>query len=649
MKHVLILGLGPVQEFLAAARRTRDLWFGSWMLSELARAGARTLAEQPGSELVFPHPELLDDETASFANKIVARVEDPAGSANAAITSIRARLAALRDDAFRDCRRDPQFVLDAAEKQIADLVELYWSSAAIEPGEAGYHDARDRADRLLTARRQSRLWAPVGWGKDVPKSAIDGQRESVLHESLFDDPALLPVDLYRRFRIDDNERLCGVSLLKRLGRRKSNKFAHHFLSTGHLAAGPLLERLSKLAQEPERKSEAVAAWNALIRTIGDQRIDLTESRIFTEGYGHPILGAIDASLLFESRLPDFYPELRTRTERRDAALPLERFLRRFLEVVGVSTPCPYFAVLVADGDHMGDAIDRLTTPEQHRDFSRALGRFSATAHSVVEGRFGGELVYSGGDDVLAFVPLHQVIGCARELNEEFGKAIEPFAAGADDRKPTLSAGIGIGHFLEPLQRVLGSARSAERQAKETRGALAIRIEKRSGPPLVLAGPWGDLDVQIEEFVELLVSERLPDRAAFDLRDLSRLLEGTGAGSAEAPTRRDEAERIRVAFGDEALARELRGENGPPLERLVRREAERILRRKQPNVEPKSDREPGLADEDRKRLLAVFDDLAERLDQQPLLAFADRLIAARLFAEAKNQATLPALPALQVAA
>ena len=38
MKYLLTLSIGPVQDFIATARRSRDLWFGSWLLSELSRA-----------------------------------------------------------------------------------------------------------------------------------------------------------------------------------------------------------------------------------------------------------------------------------------------------------------------------------------------------------------------------------------------------------------------------------------------------------------------------------------------------------------------------------------------------------------------------------------------------------------------------------
>lgn len=51
--HLLLVSLGPVQDFIAQARRMRDLWFGSHLLSELSRAVAKALALQ-GAELIFP-------------------------------------------------------------------------------------------------------------------------------------------------------------------------------------------------------------------------------------------------------------------------------------------------------------------------------------------------------------------------------------------------------------------------------------------------------------------------------------------------------------------------------------------------------------------------------------------------------------------
>ncbi len=52
--HLIQIAVGPVQEFIAQARRTRDLWYGSHLLSEVSRAVARSLHEDPRVVLVFP-------------------------------------------------------------------------------------------------------------------------------------------------------------------------------------------------------------------------------------------------------------------------------------------------------------------------------------------------------------------------------------------------------------------------------------------------------------------------------------------------------------------------------------------------------------------------------------------------------------------
>ncbi len=94
MSYILALSLGPVQEFIAAARKTRDLWFGSELLSRTARAAALSLHGQRGVDLVFPAPDgLRDDAYAPVPNKIVAVVDgDPAALAQHARDAARAYL-----------------------------------------------------------------------------------------------------------------------------------------------------------------------------------------------------------------------------------------------------------------------------------------------------------------------------------------------------------------------------------------------------------------------------------------------------------------------------------------------------------------------------------------------------------------------------
>ena len=56
--HVLHFTIGPVQGFIGQARRTRDLWAGSFLLSCLAGMAMRAI-EDAGGKVVFPR---IDDD-----------------------------------------------------------------------------------------------------------------------------------------------------------------------------------------------------------------------------------------------------------------------------------------------------------------------------------------------------------------------------------------------------------------------------------------------------------------------------------------------------------------------------------------------------------------------------------------------------------
>ena len=149
MRQLLALSVGPVQEFIAAARRTRDLWFGSKMLSEVSKAAAKAVGEQ---RLIFP----ASADAENVANVILAELED---GVNARDLADRAEAAALGQwgDYAAGAWRIAGGVLDRArwEKQVRDVLEFY---AAWTPfgSDAEYRDARRQVMRLLAGRKNCR-------------------------------------------------------------------------------------------------------------------------------------------------------------------------------------------------------------------------------------------------------------------------------------------------------------------------------------------------------------------------------------------------------------------------------------------------------------------------------------------------------------
>jgi CRISPR-associated protein Cmr2 len=480
--HLILVSLGPVQDFIAQARRTRDLWFGSHLLSELSRAAAKALAIQ-GTELIFPalgkdDPEFeaCDEPTRpgrdipplSIANKLLAEAPagiDPSGCVRAARGAVQDRWRGIAGR-VRSKRHNvlAANIDDVWYEQIDDVLEFY---AVWVPLGSDYITARKTVEQALAGRknlRDFRAWQVTRDG--APKSSLDGARVSVLPRN---QDRTHPD--FRRFGIRPGEQLDAVGLVKRTGFEPDR-----FIPLVNVAAGDWLHRAQQAAPR-ELLAVAAACKDKKISAI-DRNMSVIRPFRF------------DASVLYPSRWPTLFSELEV-TEAPDAAREWgEQHIRPLLDAMR-SEPPSYVACLVADGDRMGKAIDILDTPEANRQFSRALAKFPQRARTIVESDHCGSLVYAGGDDVLAFLPVATAFACARALAEAFRAALKDTVPPA--QTPTLSVGIGIGHVLDSMASLLQRGKDAERAAKDAgRNALAVIVDKRSGGQRQFAQSW-DLD------------------------------------------------------------------------------------------------------------------------------------------------------------
>jgi CRISPR-associated protein Cmr2 len=614
MKYLLSISIGPVQDFIATARRSRDLWFGSWLLSELSKAAAFSICEGKGenlSRLIFPAVTSVEDLTPNsdynVANKILAQVENPEAIGRLVEQAIQTRLSQIRQQAFEGLTKtDGYFMENIAQKQVDDMVEVFWSAYPLDD-DSRYADVRTKVETLLKARKATRNFASCSeWSSSAPKSALDGQRESVIREEAFD--KLTAGQLRRRFNVRGGERLCGVGLLKRNGNRGTDD---SFFSTSHVAALPLIERVG-LEQQPELETyirELTSALN-LAKESSDLgrvpfRAPYRANDFFSRTINQQRIG-YDGHILFAERLNDLIEDKsekqKTRTNLEKARNALKAFLRRAFDG---QSPLTYYALLLGDGDNMGKAIDQASDVEQHRSLSKALSTFAKNIKPIVVEKHKGSLVYAGGDDVLAFLPLHTVLQCARELANLFKQSLQEFAFQENGRKyqPTLSVGIVIAHHLEPLQDALTLVRSAERTAKTEvigKEALALILSKRSGVNTMVKGTWKRDDVRqpvdqrLLNFAQLHRAGDIPDGAGYELRDLHLRLN---------------CDRREPAFVE--------------LHEAMRKEAVRILARK----DIKNDK--------------ILDQLVKDIDNEStsIEDLANELIVARILAEAFDQSAV----------
>lgn len=514
--YLVLIALGPVQDFIAQARRTRDLWFGSHLLSELARVCARELIESKAL-LIFPalnakDPELhpcdapLRESTRrpplAIPNRLLAFV-DEADDKNvealclAARAAVQTRWKQLADSALSKCKAlIHEEATEALQEQVDSFVEFHAAWAPIE-SEHQYVSVRESLTQELAARKQLRDFAP--WKRQrgaVPKSSLDGGRETIIKA-----PDARPPHLARRLRLSRGEQLDAIGLVKRAGGEPDQ-----FVPIVNVALAMWIEvakqRYPKLIEGVNR----LCARNSIPQV---RRDDIAAGLVF--GY--------DAQVFLRDRWAPLLKEL-DGDDTSARRVQFEQELGPLLEKMGA--PHPYVACLVADGDNMGKALRGLTTVEQQRQFSLSLSQFPTYAREVIEQSHAGVLVYAGGDDVLAFVPCAHALACAQSLRNRFVEIMRDALPSAAE-PPTLTVGIGIGHILEGMGQLRALGQEAERLGKQKRDALGLVLDKRSGGRSQVVLGWSDMPVERLISIASLLSGSLSVSKVHELqRELAKL-------------------------------------------------------------------------------------------------------------------------------
>ena len=196
---------------------------------------------------------------------------------------------------------------------------------------------------------------------------------------------------------------------------------------------------------------------------------------------------------------------------------------------------------------------RALSPNRHLAISGALNDFSLTvARHVIESEHLGRLIYAGGDDVLAMLPVADLLPAmqrlrvayagddpAHEAGNRQGLALSRGFALLDQPrigrrllrmmgdKATASCGAVVAHHQAPLGSVLRELRAAEQRAKGDGGrdAFSLTVIKRSGGTLQLTAKWGEPVAVLTALRDFLAADGVSRRAVYNtldwLKDLPR--------------------------------------------------------------------------------------------------------------------------------
>lgn len=539
MSYLMEVSIGPVQSFIASARRTRDFWFGSKLVSELSKAAALAIVTtDKTARLVFPfaaNEDLQPWSALSVANNIIAVVDgDPQSIGEQAKKDVLEFAKDILTKAAEENKIENLFIergSEFAHQQLHDGIEVIWAAVPFTGSNHDYSDARKNLAIVMSMRKATRTFSQPNWVSDMVastsknrqendliKSSLDGQREAVLHVPSKTSKTVIPETV----DFKPGEHLSGIDLLKRLGRSSREK-DRKFASTSHMAAMPLLQRIETISNSHELNEK----WDAYCKVL-PKRMQEYEKVHADEHTQKRFVGNIDGSLFFPERALDYLSKDEMSVMRK-IQQQYQLFFKKLQETEpGIQHPQPYYAFLRADGDSMGAAIVSIADLENHQQFSRALSDFASDASIIIKDHAGAP-IFTGGDDVVAMLPLHTSITCANAIQKCFKVTMERFQQKNNitwDTMPTLSAGLQIAHHLEPLTEVFAMAGKAEKMAKRyddaagKKNALAILISKRSGGDTIAVGHWNALVPRLERLIVMARQDLIPSGVSYELRQLS---------------------------------------------------------------------------------------------------------------------------------
>ncbi len=465
-KYLFLLTIGPVQAFIAQARKTVDLYAGSKILTELTKTGIASIGRH---KIVFPYAKYETEKdwekVNSLPNRFVAQLSGTESEINQlgkdTEDAIRAKFKSISENALNDAKIS---TFPAFEQQIEQHLDIYW--AAIELG-TDYKETYAKLEQVIGSlknMRQFQQYTYDGIGEKGRKCSIDGERNAIIYRENPEKKKQFALSSHKttNYKLDEGEALSAVSYTKRAYKAESFPstasialmHVHHILKNDGLAK--ICYKLLSETNDQLFYKENIERKPYLEKTIreSNDNSSLTPNSILN---CHENYWKVAEKQGFKS-----------------------------------SDKHKYYAVLTFDGDSMGKWLGGANVNGNletfHEDFSKHLSAFAKKADEIVKKEVKGYTVYAGGDDYLGFVNINHLFGVLQELQEAYKTEVSnPLATYRKDGKEiTFSAGICIAHYKEPLRLVLQQAHTMMDKAKDIdddKNCFGISVIKGSGESL----------------------------------------------------------------------------------------------------------------------------------------------------------------------
>lgn len=510
--YLLLFTIGPVQSFIAQARKTQDLYAGSQLLSFLVKtAMAELKTKYPEVEFIFPKPQ--EGEDISYPNRFIASFPE------ANQDNLKTLGNSLKEKVIETFKN--KFYIAAASnaaikievkdnycRQLDRFLDINWVILPYDPNTPeDYKKQYKEIERTLGAVKNVRdfdqleelgrkcslcgernvLFCQTGskgklqlkpnWNNFDPNNKADQEIKEKINQ--YNDSIVEVTGT----NIQKGEGLCAVCFSKRF-----YPSADNFPSTAKIALLDTIEELKK------------NGYSNLLKPYEEDKYD--EQLIYEENLTEKYFEKFGLNKEDLKKLTENHKKIIEAFKNIENDKKLKLKLNK------------YYAIIALDGDNMGKwlsgkYIDSADLKGYQENLSEKLGGFASKVNKELfkENKGSeGALVYSGGDDVLAFVNLNHLIIVLKELKNNF-----PVFEGM--QKSSASCGVAIAHYKTPLGITLDKAREMEKAAKklDNKDAFGIAILKHSGEIEETVFKWGNhLGVikLLEELIYNLAKEKI---------------------------------------------------------------------------------------------------------------------------------------------
>jgi CRISPR-associated protein Cmr2 len=501
VNRTLHFSLGPVQGFVAQARRTRDFWAGSFLLSYLS-GHAMNYIVQHGGEITFPAVKDEEGELEPLLRAIQAHQNGSPTEDAPIMGSLPNRFRARIPNEF-----NPDGYCKAVRNAWREIANKVYQKYVLSAEDLGY------GTRSIWNRQIQGFWDMV-WVLGEESNILELRKNWRSH-ILPDEPGdkctimgnMQEISGYIRAKqkdkqdkfwekvkktlplldLRDDERLCAISMVKRLFPRVAQEtigwtVPDSFPSTVYMSAVPWMVEILKKNKEFAQKFVDLGTRISGVLSEYGANINSLENLAGTDAQLKKFI-SLDGNCFYTDSLAN--DEL-WQGEGREDNKEVRNELINMLKKQEVS---PFYAFLLMDGDKMGALLQKHSADQEN--ISQAINSFSRQVADEIKTN-NGIGIFAGGDDVLAFLPMNSALQAVIKLRQKYQDVFSEKVPEVPRSQAAISAAIVYAHNRAPLNLIYqyGQNLLSQKAKDETgRDAVAISVWKTGGPVLTWSAPW----------------------------------------------------------------------------------------------------------------------------------------------------------------